>query len=80
MKTTPCPKCNSSAPHRHPAVQVGGEVEICSHEYHLQTTPQNKPEYIALVQDKRTQEGGITYPADSATTHDRAELGIEDPA
>lgn len=29
-----CPRCNSPSPERHPAVQFGGEVQICPHSYH----------------------------------------------
>ncbi len=48
-----CPQCKSGSPERHPAAQYGGEVEICTHDYHLQPTPQNLPEYIAAVHAKR---------------------------
>lgn len=48
-----CPRCKSPAPHLHPAVQFEGEVEVCSHEFHLTPTPQNLPGYIAKVEDKR---------------------------
>lgn len=50
-----CPHCKSSAPHMHPAVQHEGEVELCTHDYHLQPTPQNTPEYIARVIEKRVR-------------------------
>lgn len=29
-----CPRCNSPSPERHPAVQHGGEVQVCSHHFH----------------------------------------------
>lgn len=29
-----CPKCDSPDPGRHPAMQAGGEVQICSHPFH----------------------------------------------
>jgi hypothetical protein len=48
-----CPRCTSSAPHMHPAMQSGGEVEICPHDFHLTPTNQNRPEYIARVLEKR---------------------------
>lgn len=48
-----CPKCNSSAPHMHPAVQHEGEVVLCVDAFHLRPTPQNRPEYIAAVDRKR---------------------------
>lgn len=52
-----CPDCKSSQPHRHPAVQADGEVELCTHAYHLQPTPQNLPEYIEAVRAKRRERG-----------------------
>jgi len=48
-----CPRCASPAPERHPAVQCEGEVELCTHEFHLQRTNMNKPEYIEAVLAKR---------------------------
>lgn len=30
----PCPTCNSPSADRHPAVQHGGEVEICRDKFH----------------------------------------------
>jgi hypothetical protein len=38
-----CPRCDSPQPHLHPAVQAGGEVQPCSHEFHRQDTPSNRP-------------------------------------
>jgi hypothetical protein len=29
-----CPRCDSPKPHLHPAVQAGGEVQPCPHEFH----------------------------------------------
>lgn len=29
-----CPRCGSPTPKLHPAVQLGGEVSICMHEFH----------------------------------------------
>lgn len=49
-----CPTCTSPQPHLHPAVQVEGEVETCADAFHLKPTPQNKPEYIAAVERKRS--------------------------
>lgn len=38
MRTPPsparCPRCNSPSPSRHPAVQAGGEVQICPAPFH----------------------------------------------
>jgi len=45
-----CPKCNSPAPHLHPAVQYGGEVQPCRDDYHRQATAENTPEKIADVE------------------------------
>lgn len=36
-----CPRCDSPAPHLHPAMQFEGEVQPCTHPYHQQDTPQN---------------------------------------
>lgn len=33
-----CPTCNSRQPHLYPAVQHGGEVQICRNEWHSETT------------------------------------------
>lgn len=52
-----CPTCESPAPHRHPAMAFEGEVETCADEFHLQETPQNRPEYIAQVREKRAAKG-----------------------
>ena len=52
-----CPDCKSAHPHHHPAVQVDGEVELCTHAFHLQSTPQNLPEYIEAVRAKRRAVG-----------------------
>lgn len=41
-KMARCPRCNSPQPHLHPAVQVEGEVSICTHGYHLTPTNQNR--------------------------------------
>lgn len=54
-----CPTCKSSAPHLHPAVQHEGEVHTCADEFHLRETPQNKPEYIALVQAERERREAV---------------------
>jgi hypothetical protein len=50
-----CPTCNSPAPHRHPAMAFGGEVETCVDEFHLTPTSQNTPKYIAFVHEKRAR-------------------------
>ncbi len=56
--TAKCPRCDSSAPHLHPAVQHGGEVQICPHEFHLRETVSNTPDYIAAVKKMREREKG----------------------
>ena len=53
---SPCPRCNSPAPQQHPAVQHGGEVELCTHAFHLKATPSNPPAYIAAVRAKLHQQ------------------------
>lgn len=50
-----CPTCASPSPHMHPALQAGGEVEICADQFHLTPTPQNRPEYIERVRAKRSE-------------------------
>ena len=47
-----CPTCGSRQPHLHPAVQVGGEVELCTDGFHLRQTPQNGSGYIEAVKAK----------------------------
>lgn len=44
-----CPRCGSTAPHLHPAVQEGGEVSPCPDRFHAQVTPENTNERIGLV-------------------------------
>lgn len=51
-----CPTCTSPSPHMHPAVQYGGEVELCTDEFHLKPTNQNTPERIASVNAKRREK------------------------
>lgn len=45
-----CPRCGSPRPHLHPAIQFEGEVQPCSHAFHLQVTPENTPERIRGAQ------------------------------
>ena len=45
-----CPRCDSPAPHLHPAMQHEGEVQPCSHEFHRTVTEQNTPERIREAQ------------------------------
>lgn len=54
-----CPKCKSTAPHMHPAVQHEGEVRLCTHDFHLKETPQNIPAYVAAVRKARL--GAVEY-------------------
>lgn len=58
-----CPTCNSPAPHLHPAMQHEGEVEVCTDDFHLQNTPQNKLEYRNNVLRKRK---AVTDPPETA--------------
>jgi hypothetical protein len=39
-----CPRCGSPHPRQHPAVQEGGEIEVCRHAFHALLTP-NDPGY-----------------------------------
>lgn len=48
-----CKTCGSTAPQLHPAVQVGGEVEVCGDSFHLTITPQNKLSFIIECERKR---------------------------
>lgn len=50
-----CPRCRSTAPHMHPAVQSGGEVEVCTDPFHLLEAQQNRPEYIRAVEEARSR-------------------------
>lgn len=53
---TRCPRCNSPSPERHPAVQHEGETQICVHEFHLQPTNLNRPEFIQAVRRARGEK------------------------
>jgi hypothetical protein len=44
-----CPRCDSPKPHLHPAMQFEGEVQTCTHAFHLKPTTQNTPAYIEAV-------------------------------
>lgn len=55
MTDRKCPRCTSTRPHLHPAVQHGGEVELCTDDFHLTPTNQNGPKYIAAVLKKRAR-------------------------
>lgn len=71
-----CPRCGSSAPRMHPAVQHEGEVELCTHEFHLCPTNQNTPKYIAAVEAKRALSEPVP-PADGVRIA-RLEQTIQD--
>lgn len=62
---TRCPTCNCPEPHLHPAMQSGGEVEVCADGYHLTPTPQNLPAYIELVAAKRRRRLASDGPCKS---------------
>lgn len=66
-----CPRCKSTAPHLHPAVQHEGEVALCTDAYHLTPTPQNTPEYIRDVETARERSserlGGVINWGGEAT-------------
>jgi hypothetical protein len=47
--TKKCQTCDSPAPHLRPAVQHGGEVQVCRDRFHSKITPQNTPERIAAA-------------------------------
>jgi|GEM_PF-2844459 len=45
-----CTRCQSPAPHLHPAMQSEGEVQPCNDPFHLRVTPENTPDKIARAQ------------------------------
>lgn len=53
----PCPRCGSPEPHLHPAVQIEGEVEICTDDFHLIRTNRTRQSYIDSVLAKRAATG-----------------------
>ena len=48
-----CPKCDSPAPHLHPAVQFEGEVAICGDEFHKQITSENTEARIKAAEEMK---------------------------
>ena len=46
-------------------MQSGGEVEICSDEFHLAVTPQNLTKYVRLVSEKRNTQGKSSIHGES---------------
>lgn len=63
-----CPTCDAPQPHLHPAVQCGGEVEICRDAFHLTPTPMNKPEWIAAVREKQSRAADSNALDNAAST------------
>ena len=55
-----CAKCNSPAPHLHPAIQAEGEVQPCTDPFHRQITPENTPERIAETDNLLARLSGIS--------------------
>jgi len=55
-----CPRCNSPKPHLHPAMQVGGEVQICTDVFHRTVTSENTQARIDEV-----------FGIDARYSHDR---------
>lgn len=62
MSDRKCPRCNSAHPHLHPAVQFEGEVEVCTHDFHLTPTSQNTPQILAAVLKKRALQLAWVHP------------------
>lgn len=54
--TERCPRCDSPAPHLHPAMQAEGEVELCTHDFHMAITNQNRAEDLTEVRAARHAE------------------------
>ena len=67
-----CPKCTSAAPHMHPAVQAGGEVELCTDAFHLTPTAQNTQEFIDAVADRLRAAGLKPFQIDELCRKARA--------
>lgn len=44
-----CPRCDSPAPHLHPATQHEGEAQVCPHVFHRQVTARNTPARLARL-------------------------------
>jgi len=52
-----CPSCDSPEPHRHPAVQLGGEVQLCSSEWHRST-----PEGVYAIEQSGCGTAASVHP------------------
>lgn len=61
-----CSTCGATAPHMHPAVQHGGEVEVCTNDFHLKITPQNTFAYIDAVYAKRATRSRSAAPGEGS--------------
>lgn len=59
-----CPRCDSPAPHLHPAMQYGGEVQPCSHPFHEKNTPENARYLVSRPLDAGENAG--TQPVEQA--------------
>lgn len=58
-----CPRCDSPAPHLHPAMQHGGEVQPCPDAWHFRP---DLPTFDPKAEDFRRKLSGPDY----STGHD----------